>query len=180
MKGVWRYDREPESWLPVRLILTAHYNSAHYNHLHVEGIPKQTGTPPETNPGMPDSTREIYEAVRKYFPDAHIGVYNRRYIGGTTTWSQHSWSNALDIYAYGPAAQLPIYEMLTAPDPPEGGDELAHLSESEQLWLKKFIEETEKINSGPTFPRYLIPWFRKWRSLLPENFLKRGDKVDLI
>jgi hypothetical protein len=61
----------------------------------------------------------------------------------------------------------------------EGGDDLAHLTEEEQLWLKKFIEETEGINSGPTFPRYLIPWFRKWRSFVPEVFLKRGDNVDL-
>lgn len=118
IKGIWYGP----SWLPVRIVLTANYNAAHYSHLHVEGIPKKYGTPPLTNPGMPDSTQEIYDAILDYFPGTRIGIYKRRYISGTTRWSQHSWSNGLDVYAYGAAAQKPIYDMLTSPTKPEGGD----------------------------------------------------------
>jgi len=31
----------------------------------------------------------------------NLGVFNRRYIAGTTTWSQHSWANAWDIGVKG-------------------------------------------------------------------------------
>lgn len=120
MKAVY-YGPSPH--LPIRLILTAKFNAAHRNHLHVEGIPKKRGTPPRRNPGMPASTREIYDAVRAVFPNVRIGIYNRRYIGGTTTWSQHSWSNALDIYADGVEEQQPIYDFLTTGKLPEGGGE---------------------------------------------------------
>ncbi len=37
------------------------------------------------------------------FPGIQFGIYNRRKIAGSTTWSQHSWPNALDIFftSYG-------------------------------------------------------------------------------
>ena len=37
-------------------------------------------------------------AVERFSFITGVGVYNRRYIGGTTTWSQHSWANGLDLY----------------------------------------------------------------------------------
>lgn len=40
----------------------------------------------------------ISDAIKKQFP--HVvswGKWNRRYISGTTTWSQHAWANAEDI-----------------------------------------------------------------------------------
>lgn len=50
--------------------------------------------------------------------DLDFGVYNRRPIAGTTTWSQHSWGNALDIVQAGrgygdstPAHQLYLDEV---------------------------------------------------------------------
>lgn len=36
--------------------------------------------------------------LNRQFPDvASMGIYNRRPIAGTSTWSQHSWGNAVDI-----------------------------------------------------------------------------------
>lgn len=45
------------------------------------------------------SADRIRSQVRGRWPEAEIQVYNRRYIAGTTTWSQHAWGNALDIFA---------------------------------------------------------------------------------
>ena len=42
-------------------------------------------------------------AVKTRFPDVKFGTYNRRPIAGSTTWSQHSWPNAVDIYFTAPA-----------------------------------------------------------------------------
>ncbi len=42
------------------------------------------------------------------------GIYNRRYIAGTTTWTQHSWSNAVDLgWLYGVKQQQKVYNFLT-------------------------------------------------------------------
>ena len=114
--------------LPIHNILWAPSNKDHYNHLHVEGAPKKTGTPPQSNPGMSSSVQIIYEALRQefgtpyYFQDpkpaepcwSHMGWYNRRKISGSNTWSQHAWSNALDIGPYyGQAEQQKFYDFLT-------------------------------------------------------------------
>ncbi len=37
-------------------------------------------------------------AVERFSFITGVGVYNRRKISGTSTWSQHSWANALDLY----------------------------------------------------------------------------------
>lgn len=121
MRGTYYPASDGGSWLPIRLILTANYNAAHGDHLHVEAVPKQYGTPPLTNPGMSDNMREVYDAIEEYFPHARMGVYKRRKIAGTNRWSQHSWANAIDVYASGVAGQQPIYDMLTSPTKPEGG-----------------------------------------------------------
>ena len=40
----------------------------------------------------------IYDGAKEVFPWlSHKGIYNRRYIAGTTIWSQHSWGNAVDL-----------------------------------------------------------------------------------
>jgi len=59
-----------------------------------------------------------------------------------------------------------------------GGDDLA-LTPYEQEQLARFLKELDDVNSNVSFVRYLIPWYRKWRSFLPTNFLKRGDNVKL-
>jgi len=38
------------------------------------------------------------DRIRDEFPDVKFGVTNCRPIAGTSTWSQHSWSNAIDIF----------------------------------------------------------------------------------
>ena len=37
-------------------------------------------------------------AVERFDFITRVGVYNRRKIGGTSSWSQHSWANALDMH----------------------------------------------------------------------------------
>ena len=36
--------------------------------------------------------------LREQFPELRVGVTNCRKISGTSIWSQHAWSNGLDIY----------------------------------------------------------------------------------
>jgi len=117
--------------LPIHKILWAPTNAAHHNHLHVEGSPVKTGTPPLTNPGRSPSIDVIMAALTEefgtpyYFQDtkppgdswSHMGWYNRRPIDESTTWSQHAWSNALDIGPYyGVAEQQKYYDFLTGKD----------------------------------------------------------------
>ena len=40
----------------------------------------------------------VYARVKLRFPRVtNMGIYNCRKIAGSSSWSQHSWSNALDI-----------------------------------------------------------------------------------
>lgn len=52
--------------------------------------------------GTPAAERTEAE-IRRRFPGMFdsIGQYNRRKISGSTSWSQHSWGNALDIMVGG-------------------------------------------------------------------------------
>ena len=61
----------------------------------------------------------------------------------------------------------------------KGGDELAYLSKQQQAELAEFLKNLEGIGSNVGFVNFLIPWYRKWRTFLPSNFLKRGDRVRL-
>lgn len=45
----------------------------------------------------------LISALQARFPGIKFGVYNRRKILGTLSWSQHSWPNAIDIYFTVPA-----------------------------------------------------------------------------
>lgn len=121
---------------PIRLILWAGNDANHDDHLHVEGDPKYTGTPPLTNPGMTPAVRAIYAAMNRrygtpyYFLDpkpwppprwSHMGYWNRRHIDRDPNkpWSQHAYANALDIGPlYGVTEQQPIYDYLTGKDIP--------------------------------------------------------------
>jgi hypothetical protein len=176
--------------LPVLKIIWAGNDSsgAHWNHLHVEGIPKQTGTPPLSNPGMTDSVWAIYVALSQQFGQPaymsggdwnHMGWYNRRYIAGTTIWTQHSWSNAIDIGPYyGVEEQQRFYDFLT------GADDMAILTDDEQRELQKFLAELRGINSNVGFVRFLIPWFREWRALKPSDIqgaaLPKEETVKIV
>ena len=45
-----------------------------------------------------DATARFVEKLNARFPEVQsLGIYNRRPIAGTSTWSQHSWGNAVDI-----------------------------------------------------------------------------------
>jgi hypothetical protein len=48
---------------------------------------------------MTPAAQQTKDAVLERFDFINgVGGYKRRFIGGTTTWSQHSWANADDIY----------------------------------------------------------------------------------
>lgn len=115
--------------LPIGRILWAGNRDDHDDHLHVEGLPELTGTPPLTRPPMTTSLIVIYDALTQGFgapyyftsrpPPApnwsHMGWYNRRPIRtNSAVWSQHAYSNAIDIGPYyGVASQQKFYDYLT-------------------------------------------------------------------
>jgi hypothetical protein len=53
--------------------------------------------------------------------------------------------------------------------------DMAILTDAEQVELQQFLLELKNINSNVTFVRYLIPWFRKWRSFEPADFEEAGE-----
>ena len=162
-----------------------------------------------------DFVKENYELRR--------GITNCRRISGSQTYSQHSWSNAVDIFTankgyqdkmaselkkeFGPhirniltwrynAAHWNHIHVSMWPKgwltpPCEGGDlrvkhkngdigtvftsdigddDLSILSDDEQRELQKFLAELRGVKSNVSFVRYLIPWFRKWRTYEPGDF----------
>lgn len=111
------------SALPVAKILWAPTNSAHYNHLHVEG-PHVDGTLEEDcTPVWTPAVREIWDALSAEFPGwSNMGVFNCRNIAGTNIPSQHAFSNAIDIGPYyGVEEQLPFYNFLKEDSMPDVG-----------------------------------------------------------
>lgn len=58
----------------------------------------------------------------------------------------------------------------------EGGeDDMAILTDAEQIELQKFLKELAAVNSAPNFVRWMIPWYRKWANNIPEDFAKKGE-----
>ncbi len=174
----------------------------------------------------------VYDFAKRNY-SLQIGVYNCRRISGSQTYSQHSWSNAIDIYTANKgfqdrmAAELKkefgphIRNILTwrynaahwnhihvsmwpkglYTPPCKGGalrvkhkdgtrgtvftsnigdDDLSILSDNEQKELQKFLAELRGINSNVSFVKYLIPWFRKWRSYVPQDFMEANADLTLI
>lgn len=112
--------------LPIHRIIWAPDNDAHWNHLHVEGIPHMAQDELPTDGIWTPAIGAIFDALDARYgagehfiidPDAawtHMGVYNPRYIGGTTIWSQHAGANAIDIGPYyGVEEQQEFYDFLT-------------------------------------------------------------------
>ena len=163
--------------LPIAKIIWAGSDRTgnHDNHLHVEGDPIFTGTPPLTNPGMSPSVKIIYEALKRrfgttaYFLDAkakdadwtHMGWYNRRKIAGSTTWSQHSWSNAIDLGPYWYVKEQQVfYDFLT-------GREAARIEDmftaDELKILKDLCRAVQEEKSSGYFAREAIRLVRRER-----------------
>ena len=178
---------------------------------------------------MTPNMQVVYDFAKRNY-SLQIGVYNCRRIGGSQTYSQHSWSNAIDIYTANKgfqdkmAAELKkefgshIRNVLTwrynaahwnhihvdmwpkgTHTPPcasgtlrvrhkdgtrgtvftsnIGDDNLSILSDDEQKELQMFLLELKRINSNVGFVKYLIPWFRKWRTYEPGDFPAAGSDV---
>lgn len=161
-------------------MLDRNYNAAHADHIHVEPPTRYGGTPPKTNPGKTEGVRAIYTALEAefgrgaYFLDSngryvgndagiewtHMGGYNRRYIGGTSTWSQHSWWNALDIGPYVGKNQDKFIEFLRYHVQEEGYNQMA-LSSNEEETVRKLDEAVREVNSNGGFAKFVIPDIRK-------------------
>lgn len=100
-------------------------SGAHDNHLHVEGDPRFFQSQLPTNGIWTPAIGAIFDALSARYgegehfiidPDApwtHMGVYNPRYIRGTTIWSQHAGANAIDIGPYYYEEQQEFYDFLT-------------------------------------------------------------------
>jgi hypothetical protein len=157
--------------LPIRRILWAGNDSSHHDHLHVEGEPGKSGSPPLTNPGMTPSVKAVWNAMTErygtgyYFTQtpppepnwSNMGIFNRRQIAGTTTWSQHAWANAIDIGPLYGSAQQPVYDYLTT----YGEDDDMAFTADEEKELKAFVAELKAVGSNAGFIRFLIPDMRK-------------------
>lgn len=153
--------------LPVERILWAPTNSAHNNHLHVVGLPRKKGVPPFTNPGMTDSIEVIVAALDLRFGEGaywqhadattgwtHMGIYNRRRIAGSSTWSQHAYANAIDIGPYyGVEQQQKFYDFLT------GKDEMAFTAHEVKV-LKDLVSALDEVDSNGSFAKYAVKHLR--------------------
>ena len=117
----------------IRNILTWRYNSAHWNHVHVDMWPKGYMLPPCAG-----------------------GILKVKYKNGTITTGE------------------------PFPDTIELEDDLAILSDAEQLELQKFLKELNGVNSNVSFVRYLIPWYRKWRAKYPEDFMPSDADLSTV
>lgn len=94
------------------------------------GYPFNTSTPiveMTSAANLSPNMKLIRSFVEVNFADrvTGIGIYNRRPIAGTTTWSQHSWPNAIDIHV----AQKRDGDLIFATLLDEFGDHLY-----EKLW----------------------------------------------
>jgi len=98
--------------------------------------------------------------------------------GAAYTWRPYNGSNPHSNHVH-----VSVMTFADADGSPwkvdEGGD-MAYLSEEQQKELERFLNELEGIDSDVSFVRYLIPWYRKWRALLPEKFLRRGDSIEIV
>lgn len=159
------------SGLPIERILWAGNRNDHDDHLHVEGSPSSTGTPPLTRPPMTPSLIRIYDALTQEFgapyyftsrppplPNwSHMGWYNRRPIRtNAAVWSQHAYSNALDIGPYyGKASQQRFYDFLTNYDDSQG-DDMFTKGYNEADWKKLFNAGVVAGNSWAEFRQYWV------------------------
>ena len=156
----------------VRQILGADFNSAHYNHLHVDVYPKMTGTPPEDYPGVSQGVKVLYAALESkfgpgaYFLDndagkaawTHMGWYNRRRIAGSSSWSQHAWANALDIGPYyGVKEQKPFRDFLLGLEEPNKEDIVADDVGAQKGLDDAFKDDWAKMLEWAIFTKYTDP-----------------------
>lgn len=174
--------------LPIAQIITAEYNDAHFNHIHVSGKPMHYGEPPLNYPGWTAAILEVYDALEFHFgpgayfmdvdhhwednrfviddPDVkwtHMGVYNRRKIAGSTSWSQHAYANGLDIGPYyGIEQQAPFVEFLERADHVILRD---MFTEHEIKELKGLVAALDSVGSNGGFAAEAVKLIRKERQL---------------
>lgn len=174
--------------LPIAQLIDADYNDAHFNHIHVSGKPMHTGTPPLNYPGWTKAIKEVYDALEfhfgpgAYFMDVehhwedgsfviddprikwtHMGIYNRRKIAGSTSWSQHAYANGLDIGPYmGIEEQQPFLDFLSRDDHTILGDVF---TDHEIKELKGLVAALDSVGSNGGFAAEAVKLIRKEREL---------------
>lgn len=133
----------------------------HGNHLHVEGDPRFAQWEMPTNGIWTPAINAIVDALDDRYgegehfiidPDApwtHMGVYNPRYISGTTIWSQHAGANAIDIGPYYDEEQQEFYDFLTGKEEYMNKEEILR-----ELGISKWdLLTLQQINQGYTDAR---------------------------
>jgi hypothetical protein len=54
----------------------------------------------------------VKSRLEEAWPSLKYGIYNRRKIAGTTTWSQHSWPNAVDLFFTRYGDTSPVHQSM--------------------------------------------------------------------
>ncbi len=142
---------------------------AHGNHLHVEGDPRYHQWELPTNGIWTPAIGAIFDALSERYgegehfiidPDApwtHMGVYNPRYISGTSIWSQHAGANAIDIGPYYDEEQQEFYDFLTGKE-----EDMFNSHEVEEL--KRLVAALDEVDSNGGFAKFAVQNVREHRS----------------
>lgn len=88
-----------------------------------------------------DATKRAVQWLNARFPPvASLGIYNRRKIAGSSTWSQHSWGNAIDITSPSWMEKPSLYAPPSAESDPRYADHFAYLDR-----VAAFLRNTEEL-----------------------------------
>lgn len=170
----WKNGVHGTSWLPIERILWAPTNSAHHNHLHVVGDPRLSQSQLPTGGAWTRAIIEIVAELDRAFGEGahwqstdsigagwtHMGVFNPRYIGGTSTWSQHAGANAIDIGPYyGVRGQQKFFDFLTAERRPT----VEQFTEHEAKQLRMLVAALDSVDSNGGFAKYSVEAIRRER-----------------
>ncbi len=118
----------------IRNILTWRYNSAHWNHVHVDMWPKGWLTPPCAGGALRIKYKNGMVTTGQPFP--------------STIWTKE--------------------------------EDMAILTDAEQVKLQHFLLELEDVGSNVEFVRTLIPWYRLWRTKAPTTFVEINEGVAIV
>lgn len=105
-----------------------------------------------------DATALFVDEINDRFPDVGtFGIYNRRRIADSTSWSQHSWGNAVDITSPPWMLKPPLYSSASEASQAKYADHMAYLDA-----VRRWITDV----AGHVLPRYVA-----WRRYMHYNHI---------